>query len=821
MLRRVRVPRWQALTAGSDDSGHSEPTESTLSWGPPVYDATALALEVFSNPYFYDDDDTVAEKKREKRERVFRPDTTIDQIRRQYGDNNLIKLAEAIESYSVTRIVDYFASANVPIERLLAEREIVPLDGTLPKSGEILTYNERRVKGGVPTTIEILDELQSSDKRTYRLCYVLGSSGSGKTFFCLEHLRDFRNDDAMDSVTLYFKAAGLEGASAVDYSSPNAPRQMADAIKERVGLWVRLYLRRVWDMSAPLAMHVCLVLDEAGATPTQGFFDDKAKVINLLVAIDAAKIAQSVFVVACGAGLLSETFESVNEAYYVRMKPWKRSDVEKVIGQFADKGYMKARGSDSASTVAEAIYKIPLLDALTTNARSAYFMVQGIASATSQTQTLRHLGWQAHLSALVPGVVNDVVYKYTDSNGIQGLSEDQRILVAAWVMGGLSELKPGAVDLPVFPGLNAIEVAVANQMLQFNVQRSKNTLSLVRGEDFSASVTPAIAIVLFNMASVFTSLVPGWRGEEEVAALFAAKEAILERWSKHLDAIEESRARYGPSRDERTEILQKEDLSRLEHEFVASLKQVSVYRLRSQVQSSKGAEVTIPMVSKHSILVNAERATFADVIAPYLFLQTKHTSAPRNMVVVNMPVELGKCCLLKRSVNDRALRGILALWDGSLSACHLQTKTFRKRSLPMSVNFKRQKKEEDVAGDKRRPIQGSKAFPANLIQWQEVSDGVEYAKITASGRVVGTGFVVPERPAKLNVRFVLSTNAAVVKLVFAKKSSLIITEESLNGEMQIDPTKLPSKQAKAAWTRFRNSLLPGVTIQFLFTRSRT
>jgi hypothetical protein len=666
------VRRFQALAAGSDEGGRSEPTESSLSWGRPVYDASALALEVFSNPYFYDDDDALAEKMREKRERVFRPGTTIEQVRREYI-NDFLRLATDIGPCSFERVVNYFVSANVPIERLLAEREIVPLDGTLLKSGEIPTYNERRVKGGVPTTIEILNELQSSDKRTYRLCYVLGSSGSGKTFFCLEHLRDFRNDDAMDSVTLYFKAAGLEGASAVDYSSPDAPRQMADAIKERVGLWVRLYIRRVWDMSAPLAMHVCLVLDEAGATPTQGFFDDKAKVINLLVAIDAAKIAQSVFVVACGAGLRSQTFESVKEAYYVRMKPWKRSDVEKVIGQFADKGYMKVRESDSASTVAEAIYKISLLDELTTNARSAYFMVQGIASATSQTQTLRHLGWQAHLSALVPGVVNDVVYKYTDSNGIQGLSEDQRILVAAWVMGGLSELKPGAVDLPVFPGLNAIEAAVANQMLEFNVQRSNNTLSLVRGEDFSASVTPAIAIVLFNMASVFTSLVPGWRGEEEVAALFAAKEAILERWSKHIDANEEARARYGPSRDERTEILQKEDLSRLEHDFVASLKQVSVYRLRSQVQSSKGAEVTIPMVSKHSILVNAERATFADVVAPYLFLQTKHTSAPRNMVVVNMPVELGKCCLLKRSVNDRALRGILALWDGSLSACHLQT----------------------------------------------------------------------------------------------------------------------------------------------------
>jgi hypothetical protein len=204
------------------------------------------------------------------------------------------------------------------------------------------------------------------------------------------------------------------------------------------------------------------------------------------------------------------------------------------------------------------------------------------------------------------------------------------------------------------------------------------------------------------------------------------------------------------------------------------------------------------------------------VIAPYMLLQTKHTSAPRSIINANLPIELDKCCLLKRSVNDQVLRGMLALWDGSLTkAC------FEQKPLPTSESWLEQGGNgAEGTGGKREHIQGSKAYPANLIQWQEVSDGVEYATITASGRVVGSNFVLPGRPGRLKIRYVLSTNAATVSLVLTKKSSLIITEESLNGELQIDPTKLPSKQSRAAWTRFTNSLVPGVTIQFLFTRSR-
>jgi hypothetical protein len=247
----------------------------------------------------------------------------------------------------------------------------------------------------------------------------------------------------------------------------------------------------------------------------------------------------------------------------------------------------------------------------------------------------------------------------------------------------------------------------------------------------------------------------------------------------------------------------------LESDFVDLLEEVSVYRLRSQIQSSKEAKINIPIVPKHSILVNAERASFADVIGSYKLLQTKHTSTPNKLVGVNLLAELNKCCLLKSSVNDRALRGLLALWDGTLSALRVAK----------DEKSNEDKDEGEGAKAKRQPVQGSNAFPANLIRWQEVSDGVEYVTITDNGQVEGTNYVLPGRPDTLDVTFVLSTNAEWLNLTLAEATSLIISEETLDGDMQVDPEKLPIVDDAAAWTSFESALVPGVKLQFLFTRS--
>ena len=150
-------------------------------WGPPEYDATALALEVFANPYFYDDDVELAKKKREKREAVFGPDTTVDQVRREYMDieNGFFALASKIGPCENDRVVGYFAPAEITIEERLAGVGIV----TLEASDEIKTYKERRIEGGLPSARTLLNSQLGTKGREYTLCFVLGSSGIGKTFF--------------------------------------------------------------------------------------------------------------------------------------------------------------------------------------------------------------------------------------------------------------------------------------------------------------------------------------------------------------------------------------------------------------------------------------------------------------------------------------------------------------------------------------------------------------------------------------------------------------------------------------------------------------
>ena len=161
-------------------------------------------------------------------------------------------------------------------------------------------------------------------------------------------------------------------------------------------------------------------------------------------------------------------------------------------------------------------------------------------------------------------------------------------------------------------------------LLQLNVQLSNGTLTLLEGELYSASVTPAIAIVLFNMAGVFTGILAGWRGEEEVAALYAALQAILDRFRKHVEDLKgKNTAKDG-----------------LVEQFDESLSELYVCRLQKLVQSNKVANVNIPIVPKQSILLNAERASFADVIAPYQLLQTKHTSIPDASVAVDLDEEM-------------------------------------------------------------------------------------------------------------------------------------------------------------------------------------
>jgi hypothetical protein len=425
----------------------------------PEYTGAASAYDVLSSPWFYSNKISVANEFSEERGALLGR-KTVETVHQECG-GKLDELADAIGA-SASRVRAYFAGAAVNIEQVLAAAEILPLDA----SGEVETFLNLRVADGVPSARGLYNHLSQSRPRAHRLCFVVGSSGAGKTFFALEHLKDFLNDERRPSVTLYFKAMGLVGRGAVNYASAKAPEQIVEQIKRTLSEVLRYGYGREWDPSTTLCMHACIVLDETGANETLGFFDDKAKLTRLmnLLRVGAAPIAQSVVLVVAGTGLSTGTFDSAGEAYYFRLQPWRGADLEAVLDHSAKKTEVLLGEKESLSAVADAVYSIPL----SSNGRSAHFMVQRVVSATSRSTSLRHLGFRARLSALAPGIVNEVVSKYTNTNGIRKLSENQRPRVAAWVLGALSQLKEGSVKIPEFPGLSDSEKSAAMLLIQLN-----------------------------------------------------------------------------------------------------------------------------------------------------------------------------------------------------------------------------------------------------------------------------------------------------------------------------------------------------------------
>jgi hypothetical protein len=377
------------------------------------------------------------------------------------------------------------------------------------------------------------------------------------------------------------------------------------------------------------------------------------------------------------------------------------------------------------------------------------------------------------------------------------------------------------------------------QLLQLNVQNQGGTLRLLEGESFAATLTPATTIVLFNLAGVLTGILTGWRGEEEVAALYAAREAIVKRWGHHYAAFNRLK------NEKLTAGAYKDKVETLSAQLTERLRELRVVRLRRQLQSLEDAAVFVPKVDKEAIMVNADWASFADVIAHRKLLKVVHTSSPQAELEVEAAVEMGECGLLKGSKDDRALRGLLALWDGRLdrpppgdAAAEAE---LAPEPAPVAASY----------------LQGSKAFPGNLIRSRHPHDGLAYWEIDSDGNVAGRPDVSLARPGVVDVTFVVCTNAKALKLrltpkllknpskpkpgkaiaqpppggAVAEKDEtqpvertlagpifVTIREDSLDGDMQVSAGALKDDEERKNWAEFAEEWLDGVKVQFLFTR---
>jgi hypothetical protein len=703
-----------------------------------------------------------------KRAEFFSAESTVDDVRRQYaekpGGDGLLALARAIKA-SDLRLRAYFAAvpATTTTEQVLHDLGIIPLN----EPSEVATFRQRYMEG-LPAVEEALREADGApDSRSMALCFVTGSSGSGKTFFSLSALREFRNDLGNPlSLVLYLRAGILK----VDYSDVgSAPGAIVRAVQTLLNKYLTRSRKRKVDFrrGEKLAMHVCLVLDECSAPRVGPFFEhDNMSTIQELIAMLESEVADSVTLVAAGTGTLGSTYDSTKEAHFFRMKQWGPEDLRSVLGHFQAKRRMgkvttdtlHLKAHETTDTLANAINAHPWLAALTTNGRSTYFLCDTVANLSQQFPG-RKVSWYVALGEWTPSLVERVLYRYTSSNGLYDLEAGAKATVAALAFGALDRATSVAA-LPDFGGLDASERRAVELLLESNVVVADDrTPRLLSGEALSVSVTPAVTVVLYGMVGITARTVAGWKAEEQGAALFAAR-----RWILHQLREYEARAAAALDADSQQHL-------ELKWGFGTLLTKLRLLRLERPFRHING-NCTFPMVTKNHVLVNGDKASCADVIAPYTFLQCMYSADSDQHLLVDLAHELSKCGLLHGS-DDRLLRGLFAVWRGAFD------KSFRVVDPPGPL--------VDATGS--IALQRSPAFPENFLKYREAFDAVQYASIDKSSSLVlgDARYRLPPVPDDVSISFILVTNVKAIKLSLPGIEEPIVVVASLRkGDMQIN-----------------------------------
>ena len=373
------------------------------------------------------------------------------------------------------------------------------------------------------------------------------------------------------------------------------------------------------------------------------------------------------------------------------------------------------------------------------------------------------------------------MYEYIASNGICNLNQKEQRRVAASIFRGLRDLKSGNPQQIDLIGINAREIPVAGSLLQFNCELVDGMLQLLDGERFACTVSPAIAIVLYAMLGISATLNPGWKAEEELAALFAVQQLAIKCMDMYVS-------------------------DRCQDTLDRSLEQIRLLSLKKQMKSATtDQKIFVPMVGAGTVLVNCDKAPFADVIAKDLLIQTKQdTSSPTLTTNVNLYHEMEKCCLLKSSNRDtRVLQGLIAMWR-----CNLEPTTHKTE-------------QSDQQQRSNRNPQDSKAFPANLLCLVPQKDPIEYAVI--EGNDITIGNVKHSLPPLdgITITFMVSTNLDKMKLTVSSdgSSKITITEGQLDEDLRIEDDSLDPGD-RALWQRFmRDHAREGIEIKFLLTKS--
>jgi hypothetical protein len=571
-------------------------------------------------------------------------------------------------------LVDFFEQGQTVENKL--HNTIIPLF----ESGEVETLHNRFVH--LHSSVEILRESTTcgtdtpgvEKDRIPPIFLVLGASGSGKTFFSLKYAATFGlpEFEGQQYTTWYLKPPSLDF-----FRNERSPGKLMDWVKRTISSKVNAarYQR--------LNMHVTLVLDEAGDSRLDGYFDKLDNLNSLLE--EMKKLATSVRLVVCGTGITGQGMNTGSDVSKFRMKNWGPGDLEPVSEKLGVEATEMKR-----KELIDAILAQPALTALGTNGRSAFFTL--IAIHVFSRGIKSDESWKTRLKPLVGPIVEDAVTRYILANSLRNLCERERRRVAAFILCEIDRArKEKTIEVPSFIGLRAYEKPVAMSLIDFNIEPKSNVSTFARDEAPSVVLaSPAILVVLWVLLGIPAGLLADCNVQEPMTALYAFGKQVKEYMGLYLDRDPKLKALRTALKDGLSDEvkailaeLQAAEHSRAFNEMEAQ----SSAELDTQIVSlklvqsgnefpiaSSSEAVVVPRLNATDIWICSNEFAFASVVAPFVLYRCKRHSARTDDIQVNLTKERWNCGLLKPNKGEVensgwiTLRWLFGIWTGKLSS---------------------------------------------------------------------------------------------------------------------------------------------------------
>jgi hypothetical protein len=512
-----------------DEDWLTDDCSSSTTTAPTVVPYSALdggqkACEFFGDARFYNSREAAtADFNVRARKEAFQ-DITVSKLMdlwsRSIKDKTEVENMIHVIGACVLRIVDYLDRGET-IEMLL-HNEIVDLDGT----NEMDTVNSCFVN------------IESTRKKAAvfgeQVVYVMGPSGIGKTYCAVKQVATHGwEEDAHQGTeepattpkytTLYLNLKSLANFNWNDLT-----------VDPRVLEWVKQKLQEhpkakvKYDKNKQLCMNVAVVLDEAGSTSLHGFFEAQEKVVSICSALGGLVAPGFDFrLVVCGTGLTDPRWATLNDINKIRLDSWSKSDVKKVA---------KAKFPMLTDESIDAIYRHSMLRSLTTNARTAWFLLEAISSKLFMVEGIQHSrrgSWDRRLEVGATTICDYVLDEYVSKSAIGKLDPRGRRLVASWAFQVAEQStshqgKPKPY-LPTFDDLGAEYVDAAVSLITLNVDYEDNrTSKLIKKDRPSVFVIPAIALVLYGMLHQPRTDSGDATGKEKTMGFYSLRQAVLD-----------------------------------------------------------------------------------------------------------------------------------------------------------------------------------------------------------------------------------------------------------------------------------------------------